>query len=176
MCLFWYACEVEDEYGGFRLDGLPVAEILKKLPRPIRICYTLHVLSGEVSNGGFWQWLASGQIMNETLEDLKLIGAANQVRIVEQVLQVNKRLEIEHPGYEERWIRPDAREVRDACDDAWSDKQANLDVDRLELEFAEVDKSFEDPDAMWTYLVRYIREHVHEIRHQRSQTKPPLYD
>ena len=179
MCLYWYVLEVIDEHPGQQGDGPSDAEILEKLPRGIRAGYTLIVLSSEVSNGGFQQWFtnSSGKIVNETLEDLRLIGAMHHARIVEQAIRLNERVEDKHPAYKDRWTRSDSCEVSAALDAYWSDWQANFepDCDRLTTEFIGIDNDIDDPDAIWNHLARYVRQHLHELSHQRDPTKPPMY-
>jgi hypothetical protein len=168
--LFWYAAKVLEEHGCHKLYGPRDAEVLAKLPRGIRIGYTLVVLSSEVDNGGFHQWFtnSSGMIMYETLEDLRLIGATRHVRLVEEAIRVWKRLEDLHPWCKPQF--PDPEVPAAEVDAYWADMKASFrdEFDRLSNEYYLLSEEVDAPDSMWVCLPKYIRENTDETVHQRG--------
>ncbi len=150
------------------MDGPREADILATLPRGIRAGYTLVVLDSEVRNGGFYQWFtnSSGKIANDTLEDLRLIEATKHVRLVQQALQLNERLEAKYPAYKQRWESPEPDIDGEPEADFWSDVETNFEpeFDRLSSNFY----SLEDTDSLWNHFGTYARVHPNECVHQRG--------
>jgi hypothetical protein len=165
--LFWYAAKLLEEHGCFQNDGPSDAEVLAKLPRGLRIGYTLIVLISEVNNGGFYQWFtnSSGKITYESLDDLRLIVATEHVRVVEQAIQLNKSLEAKYPLYKNRWEEsPQACGHSESDDEFWSDLETNFtpEFDRLSNEMF----SLEDTEPIWTHFAKFVRGHEVELVHQ----------
>ena len=167
--LFQYAIAYLDQNGCYKIGGPPDREILAKLPRGIRVGYTLNLLNGEVSNGGFYQWFtnSSGQITHETLDDLRLIGASDHVRVVGEAMTLIECLEVKYPRFKNRW--DDTREtcVWDKSLDAfWEEVNSEYRpaFDSLSEEFY----TLEDTNSMWPLFVKYVRQHVNELAHQRG--------
>lgn len=169
--LFWYAAKFLEQNGSacYVIGGPPEGAILAKLPRGIRVGYTLCMLISEVGNGGFYQWFtnSSGRIAYETLDDLRLIGAVKYVHVVEQAIRLNERLEAKHPSYKQRWEeRPESCCNSERNVEFWADVDASFmpEFDRLSSEIY----TLEDTDPVWTPFAKYVREHVHELAHRRE--------
>ena len=164
-----YASAYLEENGCYKIGGPPLGSILAKLPPGIRAGYTLDRLNGEVSNGGFYQWFtnSSGQINHETVDDLRLIGASEHVRVVGEAIRLIECLEAKYPVFKNRW-----NETGETCtwdkslDEFWEEVNS-----RYEPEFdslsGELD-ALEDTNSMWPLFVKYIRQHVNELVHHRD--------
>jgi len=163
-----YASAYVEENGCYKIGGPPLGSILAELPRGIRAGYTLDRLNGEVSNGGFYQWFtnSSGQITYETLDDLRLIGASEHVRVVGEAIRLIECLEAKYPVFKNRWD-----ETGDTCnwdkslDEFWEevDSKYTPEFDSLSEEF----DTLEDTNSMWPLFVKYVRQHGNEFAHHR---------
>ncbi len=165
MLLDRYACKCLSEQGCYELDGPKDVDVLAKLPRPIRVAYTLISLDTQVNNGGFWQFFtnSSGQIVDEALEDLRLIGATDHIPIVEAAIAINHELESKYPSYANRFERPEPEPTDEEEQAFWTDVEGNCEseLDKLASKFY----LMEHEDSKWNYFKTYIRDHVSECEH-----------
>jgi hypothetical protein len=164
--MFQFATAVFGDHG---IDT-PTPDTLTLVPTGIRAGYSLVVLDSEVGNGGFYQWFtnSSGMIARETLEALRVIGAARHFDLVQRAIRLNDRLEADYPEYRNRWSSDDEPGVcgADAADTRfWADVQANFmpQFDRMSSEFY----ALENADWLWHSFVRYVRGHAGECVHCR---------
>lgn len=169
MFLYWYAEKFLGQNGCYQIDGPPSAALLAKLPRGIRVGYTLVVLISEIENGGFFQWFtnSSGTITHETLDDLRLIGATAHVQVVEKAISLNNAIEEKYPSYKNRWKVEGERGCRSASDDELhAELKSDLDpeFDTLSDEIC----SLEETDSIWSYFTTFVRQHAAELVHQRN--------
>lgn len=149
--------------------------------------YTLILLKSEVDNGGFYQWFtnSSGKVVYETLDDLRLIGAMQHVRVVEKAIRLNERLEGKYLSYKRRWDwrsnSPDEAKLRP---EFWSDVDTNFmpEFDRLSSEIYDLEGGcgvevvdgierschITGTDPLWIHFARFVREHAEELVHHRG--------
>jgi len=86
-------------------------QIVRALPPGVQMVYTTSWLEAEVNNGGFNQyfWNSSGELANEALAGLVMIGAADHSTLLEEAIEIRKReeqtmQELERKGTEEAFV------------------------------------------------------------------------
>ncbi|WP_437226960.1 DMP19 family protein [Planctomicrobium sp. SH661] len=157
----FYCHDFLTRQGGYKSDSPPEHVLFSSLPWAVTAGYRLVALDSEVRNGGFYQWLtnSSGQYSHETLEILSVINAHSHVQLVQQVLDVNSRIEEKYPSYRDRWDRAASCQQRESDTAFWEDIEANFlpQFDELSNEFY----SLEERDTYSNYFYSYVNDNPH---------------
>lgn len=126
-----------------------------KLPRGLRVVYLLRALDGEVYNGGFAQFFSnsSGQFVQETLEDCRLVGAERHEALLQQALDVRESSAVRTAMSKLEEIRDERERRREATRLREIEVQPAL--DRLDTAYYELEKV----ESLDPLIVRYLRAH-----------------
>lgn len=163
-----YVTQILDDHGCNKANGPPQGDVLAKLPRPIRAAYTLVVLDSEVKNGGFYQLFtnSSGQIIDQILEDLRLIGAGKHCALLETAIDFNQRLENKYVHYKNRFkgFHPNVDQASMSA--FWSDVESEFEpeLDRLASDYY----ALEIRESLWDTIAKFVRDHSKNCVHNRN--------
>jgi len=162
--LFQYALAVLEEQcesDAARDEVKTIAE----LPAGIRIAYTLVNLDSEVRNGGFYQWFtnSSGKFATQALADVRLIGSAKHISLVNSAIELNDCLEAKHPVYRMRWEQTGAECGLEPDREFWNDVATNFQpkFDRMSSDFYKLEES----NSLWKPFIQFVRQHPDECVH-----------
>lgn len=185
--LLWeYLCIYIDRAGQ---TGVPELELIKSLPRGLRISYTLTLLDSEISNGGLQQFFtnSSGALAGEALDDLETIGATDAYLVLKEAVRLNNGLEARHEIYRRRWTDQECPPSSAETAAFWSDYEAHVEpeFDRLSSAWCALEDSPELPSdpheryslrfsqaydvektlSPWKHFRRYVEAHPEEFVH-----------
>jgi hypothetical protein len=122
---------------GVLFEGSPHQPRLERVGPTARTVYLVRMFGGQLSNGGFHQFLAnlSGDYTAETLEALRQVGATVSSELLEQALSLFPRAEAPREQPERIRLLSDAERVQELLDDL--DGRAYHEVDPIEGEGCE---------------------------------------
>lgn len=107
--LYDFVCERFSSTGAYKGGVDSFRRALRRLPRGLRVVFTMYALDGEISNGGVGQLFtnSSGTYLDEMLEDCHLIGAEKRAAALKEAMmkwQPRERFEAAEPELNE-WDR-----------------------------------------------------------------------
>jgi hypothetical protein len=138
------------------------ANLFQRLPQGLRLAYTLVLLNGEISNGGFWQFCANsrGRISSETLADCFLVGATQRGKVLKRAIALWK------PAQK----RFDAAKGSDEKErEAW-----HIFDTKVEPKLDELDGAYyalEDSEPIWRLILAYLQKHPESVLVAKSRNE-----
>jgi len=121
-------------------------EIIRSLPRAIRIVQTTTEVEGEVFNGGFNQyfWNTGGKMAAEALEAYRLIGAVKHAELLEKAMTIHDQETAKMQKFKDKGTLQ-----------AFSESYKETELNKLDLIFDAVAKEEDTRDLR----VKYVRGH-----------------
>jgi hypothetical protein len=130
------------------------ANLLRRLPRGLRLVHTLIALDSEISNGGFWQFFGNsdGQFSKETLADCGLVGATRRAELLSRAIALWRPAQ-------KRFDAASGNEKKEQ--QAWHNFDSKVEPKLDELGSAYY--AFEESEPIYGLIMAFLRKHPESV-------------